>query len=144
MFLYVNVLVNLIATQVEVISWCLLFFFIEQLMFNFFCFRTGFRPTNNKRLIWLMRRGMRTGQSSVVSPENRTRYSPDTSLEWALCHWSPSNLVIDVYFFVDVTLLYILIAIISINCVLITTLIIVIQLCFGQLPNLFARCIWWN
>jgi len=29
----------------------------------FFGFRTGFRPTNGRRLIRLMRRGMRTGQA---------------------------------------------------------------------------------
>jgi len=31
--------------------------------FIFFGFRTGFRPTNGGRLIWLVRRGMRTGQA---------------------------------------------------------------------------------
>jgi len=29
----------------------------------FFCFRTGFRPTNGGRLIQLMRKGMRIGQA---------------------------------------------------------------------------------
>ena len=35
---------------------------IQNVILLFFCFRTGFRPTNGGRLIWLMRRGMRTGQ----------------------------------------------------------------------------------
>jgi len=31
--------------------------------FLFFGFRTGFRPTNSGRLIWFVRKGMRTGQT---------------------------------------------------------------------------------
>jgi hypothetical protein len=35
---------------------------LKGIIFYFFAFRTGFRPTKGGRLIRLVRRGMRTGQ----------------------------------------------------------------------------------
>jgi hypothetical protein len=37
---------------------------------SFFCFRTGFRSTKGGRLIWLVRRGMRTGQTLFLRESN--------------------------------------------------------------------------
>ena len=39
------------------------FMYYVLVIFIFFCFRTGFRPTKDGRLIRLVRRGMRTGQA---------------------------------------------------------------------------------